>query len=205
MSFLQKLNWRFATKKFDPSKKLDREVVLQIVESARMAPTSFGLQPFHITVVENKDVREKMKPVAWNQAQITDASCVLVFSARTDVATRIDEYLRLISGDDEEKRKSLESYGEMMRGFASNMNEEALFSWASRQAYIALGFALASSAELGVDSCPMEGFSQSDMDSVLNQPKNFRSVVLLPLGYRLEGPEHPKARFGVEDMISFVE
>ena len=110
MSFIDKLNWRYATKKFDSSRKVSEDNINKIIESMRMAPSSFGFQPFHIQIIESKDVREELKKSAWNQAQFIDAPLLFVISVRSDLVNRIDEYINLMSDGDEVKKTELKQY-----------------------------------------------------------------------------------------------
>ncbi|MCG7622127.1 nitroreductase family protein [Epibacterium sp. Ofav1-8] len=185
--FLEKLNWRYAAKKMDPSKTVPEGLVAQIVEAIRMAPTSSGVQPFELFVIRNKEIREAIRPVAWDQAQITDGSHLLVFASWDNYTEdRIDAVVAQMV---EERGDS-----ELLQAYYSNLKDMLLprpaeqnAAHAAHQAYIALGFALAAAAELGVDSTPMEGFDPDQVDEILDlKSKGLRSKVLLPLGYRQE-------------------
>jgi nitroreductase len=203
MSFIKNLSWRYATKMFDSNKKVESVHLEKILEAVRLAPTSFGLQPFHVTVVENQEIKDKLQGFAWNQAQVGSSSQVLVFSYRTDVLARINTYFEMISGGNEEIRKGMEGYETMMKNFAEAMSEEKVSSWAAKQAYIALGFALAACTELEIDSCPMEGFDPVAFKEVLELPENITPVVILPIGYRSEGDTvRAKVRFSETDLFS---
>jgi nitroreductase len=196
MSFLTQLSWRYATKKFDTEKKVSEEQLSKIKEAIKMTPTSFGLQPFHVVTVTNQDLKEKLKTAAWDQSQLTDASHVLVFCARTDVLPRINTYFDMASGGSDESRLAMKGYEDMMNGFASKMNEDQLKIWASKQSYIALGFAMAAAAEIEIDSCPMEGFDSSAFKSILDLPEDFYPTVILPIGFRaVDDVIRPKVRF----------
>jgi nitroreductase / dihydropteridine reductase len=196
MSFLTQLSWRYATKKFDTEKKVSQEELSKIMEAIKMTPTSFGLQPFHVVLVENAELRNQIKTASWEQTQVTEASHLLVFCARTDVSPRIDTYFDMASGGSSEIRLTMKGYEDMMKGFASNMDEEKLKVWAGKQAYIALGFAMAAATEISVDSCPMEGFDSSAVKNILNLPENIYPAVLLPIGFRAgDDVIRPKVRF----------
>lgn len=201
MSFLNQLEWRNATKDFDPSKKVSDEDLKKIQEAIQFAPSSFGLQPYHVLVVTDQETKEKLLPHAWNQPQITDCSQLLVFCSRSDIKDRVESYMQLATGGNAEARESMKAYEGMMLGFVEGKDEAWFHNWASRQAYIALGFAMAAAAELQIDSCPMEGFSMPDFDEILNLPEHLSSRVLLPLGYRKEDPKYPKVRFNQEDLF----
>ena len=203
MSFLEKLNWRYATKKFDVTKKVSEEDTNKILEAIRLAPTSYGIQPFHVTIVEAKDIREELKKSAHGQSQITDAPLLLVFSARTDLVKRIDEYLDVISGGDAKAKEGLKQYEDMMKGALGGLDGEKAKAWAAKQAYIALGFGMAAAAELGIDSCPMEGFDAVAFNKILQSPENLSVQSALAIGYRAGDDKiRPKVRFPKDDIFS---
>lgn len=203
-TFLSNLEWRSAIKSFDPSKKIDSENLKTILHSIKMAPSSFGLQPYHVYVVSDQATKTKLKEKGYNQQQLEDASHVLVFCERNDLNSRIDQYFELATGGDKEKRKAMESYEAMMRGFHEGKSEEAIKSWASKQVYIALGFALAACAELGIDSCPMEGFDSKGFDEILNIPEYMSAVVALPIGIGMVQNNRNKVRYSAEDLFTEV-
>lgn len=203
-SFLEHLEWRSAEKNFDPAKKVSEEGLNKVLEAVRFTPTSFGLQPFHVYVVTDEAVRGKIREASWGQAQVTDASHLLVFASRLGINDRIESYFQLASGGDAAVRESMKGYEDMMRGFAGGMTPEREKHWADKQAYIALGFALAACAELEIDSCPMEGFDPSAVDALLGLPENMKSVVMLPIGYRNDMPHYPKVRFGADDLFTIA-
>lgn len=181
------LNWRYATKKMDPSKTVPQEKVEAIIEAIRMAPTSSGTQPFEVFVVTNPEIRTKITEAAGGQAQIIDGSHVLVFAAWDNyTADRIDEVVDLnvaARGD----LPMLHAYYDNLKSNYVPRDAETNYAHAARQAYIALGIALVSAAEQEVDSTPMEGFSPDAVDAILGlKERGLRSLVLMPLGYRDE-------------------
>ncbi|SHM03617.1 NAD(P)H-dependent oxidoreductase [Roseibium suaedae] len=184
-SLIEKLNWRYATKKMDPSKPVPQEKVDQIVEAIRMAPTSSGVQPFEVFVITNADVRAKIRPVAWDQAQITDCSHLLVFAAWDNyTADRIDSVTKQLTDERGELPLMQDYYAKLKSNYLPR-EAEVNYQHAARQAYIAFGFALAAAAELEVDSTPMEGFDPAQVDEILGlRERGLRSVLLLPLGTR---------------------
>lgn len=184
------LNWRYATKKMDPSKTVPQEKVDAIIEAIRMSPTSSGTQPFEVFVVTNPDVRSKIAEAAGGQAQITDGSHTLVFAAWDNyTAERIDEVVGLnvaARGD----LPMLRAYYDNLKSSYVPRDAEVNYAHAARQAYIALGIALVAAAEQEVDSTPMEGFSSEVVDTILGlKERGLRSVVLMPLGYRDEASD----------------
>ena len=183
---LDKLQWRYATKKMDPAKAVPQDKVDRIVEAARLAPTSSGLQPFEIVVVTSKAVREQIQPIAWNQAQITDGSHLLVFAAWDDYTPeRINQAFDLVNEVRGFKNEGWEAYRQQVLATYPPRGAEVNFQHAARQAYIGLGTALLAAAEEQVDATPMEGFTPEKVDEILGlRAKGLRSVLLLPLGYR---------------------
>ncbi len=179
------MNWRYATKKMDPTKVVPSEKVDAIIEAIRMAPTSSGTQPFELFVITNPEVRNEIQKAASDQSPITDGSHLLVFAAWDDYTEeRIDKVADL--------NKDLRGDLPLIDGYYGNLkatyvprDAETNYAHAARQAYIALGFAMLAAAEQEVDSTPMEGFDPASVDKILGLTElGLRSVVLLPLGYR---------------------
>ena len=185
-NLLDKLNWRYATKKMDPSKAVEQEKVDRILEAIRLTATSSGLQPYEVIVVTNKALREQIVPHAWNQAQITDGSHLLVFAAWDNYTEeRINTMFDLVNDERGFKNEGWENYRQMLLSTYPPRDAETNYQHAARQAYIGLGTALIAAAEEGVDSTPMEGFDPAKVDEILGlTERGLRSVILLPLGYR---------------------
>lgn len=183
---IEKLNWRYATKKMDPSKTVSEDKVERILEAARLAPTSSGLQPFEVIVVTNPEVRAKIQEIAWNQAQVTEGSHLLVFAAWDNyTADRINMMFDLVNEERGFTNEGWENYRQMLLNTYVPRDAETNYQHAARQAYIAFGIALAAAAFEGVDSTPMEGFDADKLDEILGlRAKGLRSVTILPLGYR---------------------
>jgi nitroreductase/dihydropteridine reductase len=182
----QKLAWRYATKKMNPAKAVPQEKVDRILEAARLAPTSSGLQPYEIIVVTNKDVREQIKPKAWGQGQITDCSHLLVFAAwDTYTAERINAMFDMTNAQRGGTNEGWENYRQMLLNSYPARDAQTNFEHAARQAYIGLGAALIAAAFEEVDSTPMEGFDPKALDDILGlKARGLRSVAIMPLGYR---------------------
>ncbi len=204
MSFLDNLDWRNAQKNFDPAKKVSAEDLAKILHAIRMAPSSWGAQPYHIYVIGDQATKLKLKERGYNQQQYEDSSHTLVFCGRNDLADRVNKYFELASGGDAEKRKAMDSYEKMMRGSLESKNPEDGMNWAYHQTYIALGFGLAACAELKIDSCPMEGFDPTGFDQILNLPANIKSVATLSIGYRKDVANMPKIRFPDKDLFTKI-
>jgi nitroreductase / dihydropteridine reductase len=182
------LNWRYATKKMDAAKAVPDEQVEHILEAIRLTATSSGLQPYEVFLVTNPEVREQIKGIAWNQAQITDCSHLLVFAAWDNyTAERINMMFDLTNDVRGFSNEGWENYRQMLLNSYPPRAAEVNYQHAARQAYIGLGSALIAAAELGVDCTPMEGFTPAALDDILDlKEKGLRSVVILPLGYRAE-------------------
>ena len=179
------LNWRYATKKMDPSKTVPQEKVDAIIEAIRMAPTSSGTQPFELFVVTNSDIRSRITEAAGGQMQITDGSHLLVFAAWDNyTADRIDEVVEL-NVQARGNLPMLHTYYDNLKSNYVPRDAEVNYAHAARQAYIALGVGLVAAAEQEVDTTPMEGFSTEAVDGILGlKERGLRSVVLMPMGYR---------------------
>jgi nitroreductase/dihydropteridine reductase len=188
MDLLDTLQWRYATKKMDPARAVPQDKVDRIIEAARLAPTSSGLQPFEIISVTSPEVRARIAPIAWNQAQITDGSHLLVFAAWDNYTPeRINHMFDLTNEARGFKNEGWENYRAMLLNTYPQRDAEVNYQHAARQAYIALGVALLAAAEVGVDSTPMEGFDPAKLDEILGlRARGLRSVAILPLGYRQE-------------------
>lgn len=203
------LNWRYATKQFDPEKKIEKEDFDILKEAIRLAPSSYGLQPWKFIIVNNKEMREKLKAAAWGQSQITDASHFIVFCGKTDMDEKyIKEYVHSISKTRNIPQANLKDYEEMMLGFRSQVDKTFIENWTKKQAYVALGFLLESAALLQIDACPMEGFNVAAFDEILGlKEKGFSAAVLCTLGYRSKDDSTStmkKVRFAHEDVIEEI-
>ena len=186
MSLIEKLQWRYATKKMDSTKVVPHEKVEQILEAIRLTASSSGLQPYEVIVVTNKEILEKIKVVSNNQTQITDGSHLLVFAAWDNyTAERINDCFDMTEKTRNFTSEAGTAYRQMLLKIYPSRDAETNFNHAAKQAYIGLGTALIAAAYEQVDCTPMEGFNPAEVDEILNlKAKGLRSVVLLPLGYR---------------------
>ncbi|MBW3545046.1 MAG: NAD(P)H-dependent oxidoreductase [Bacteroidetes bacterium] len=185
MNVLEALNWRYATKKMNGS-QVPQDKVDNILEAIRLAPTSMGLQPFTVLVIEDPELKQKIQPIAYNQSQIVDSSHLLVFAAWSNVSEeQIEEYINHTAEVRNMPVASLDDFKNMLLNMAKNRTAEENMQWSARQAYIAFGTALVAAAAEKVDATPMEGFDSAALDALLNlEEKGLKSVTLLPLGYR---------------------
>ncbi|PLY45323.1 NAD(P)H-dependent oxidoreductase [Janthinobacterium sp. ROICE36] len=187
-ALLETLQWRYATKKMDPTKTVPQDKVERILEAVRLTASSSGLHPYEVFVVTNPALREQIKPHAWNQSQITDASHLLVFAAWDNYTVeRIDKMFDLVNTVRGFKNEGWEAYRQQILATYPQRDAETNYQHAARQAYIGVGTALIAAAEEKVDSTPMEGFDPAKVDDILGlREKGLRSVVMLPLGYRAD-------------------
>lgn len=186
MALLEDLKWRYATKKYDPTKKVAQEDVDKILEAARLAPTSSGMQQFRVIVITDQELKNKIVPIAMEQQIVADCSHLLVFAAWDRYTEeRIDKIYNYTTDERGLPRGRFKSYTDKLRALYLTQTAEENFIHTARQAYIGLGLAIAQAAELKVDSTPMEGFIGEELDELLGlQSKGLKSVLLLPIGYR---------------------
>ncbi|WP_343329856.1 nitroreductase family protein [Polaribacter staleyi] len=210
MELLDKLNWRYAAKAMN-GEKVSEDKIERILEAARLSPTSSGLQPFEIFVIKNQDIKEKIKPVAWNQSVITDCSHLLVFAAwDTYTEDRINYMFDLTNEIRGFKNEGWEAYRQMLLGMYPQKDAEENFNHAAKQAYIAFANAITAAAYEGVDATPLEGFDANAVDEILGlREKGLRSAVLLPIGYRAEDKDWlvnlVKVRKPMTDLVTVIE
>ena len=210
MELLDKLNWRYAAKAMN-GEKVAQEKIDRIIEAARLAPTSSGLQPFEIFVVTNQEIKEQIRPIAWNQSVITDCSHLLVFAAwDTYTADRINYMFDLTNDIRGFKNEGWENYRQMLLDSYPQRDEEENFNHAAKQAYIAFTLALTAAAYEGVDATPLEGFDPAAVDKILGlREKGLRSAVLLPVGMRAEENDWlvnlVKVRKSTEALVTIID
>jgi len=207
---LENLQWRYATKKFDSSKKIPDQVWQTLEDSLVLAPSSFGLQPWKFFVVKNPEIRSLLLEHSWKQAQVVDASHLVVLAIKKDVNDAdVDRSIAATASIRQVPLESLQGFSNVVKGFLVkppyplNLDE-----WSTRQVYIALGQLMTSAAFLGIDTCPMEGFNPSKYDEVLGLTNtDYRSVVVCPLGYRAEDDKYaslPKVRYPKSEVIEYI-
>jgi nitroreductase/dihydropteridine reductase len=211
MSLIEKLQWRYATKKMDSTKSVPLEKVEKILEAIRLTASSSGLQPYEVLVITNKAIREKIKAIAWDQTQIVDSSYLLVFAAwDTYTADRINQSFDMTEKIRNFKSEAGDIYRQKLLSGYTARDAETNYNHAAKQAYIGLGTALIAAAYEEVDCTPMEGFDPIALDEILNlKAKGLRSVVMLPLGYRKADEDWlvnlKKVRKPKESFITWIE
>lgn len=195
-NYIENLHWRYATKQFDSEKEVSEDDIETLLEAIRLSASSYGLQPYEVFVIKDPEVRAKLKPAAFGQPQITEASYLLVFAYNTKVD---EKYLdKFIKNNSETRNQPLEDFKglkDMIQNSVLTFSDEQKEVWASRQAYIALGNLLSAAAELKIDACPMEGFNPDEFDKLLDLPsKNLKSVTLATIGYRHKNDQLQNAK-----------
>lgn len=208
-SLIQDLNWRYACKVYDPEKKISGNDLDQLLESLRLSPSSFGLQPWRFLVITDPQVRGQLKPACWNQPQITDASQLIVLCSRTDInKDMIEKHLGFLAQQQGIEISQLVGYGNIIKEMLGGFSEEQKIDWAKKQAYLALGFLLNACARLKIDSTPMEGFEADKVNNILNlKEQNLSVAVMCALGYRSAADRNAhkkKARWPKEEIFKFI-
>lgn len=204
---IEALKWRYATKQFDAQKKLSTEQVVTLKEALRLAPSSFGLQPWHFIVVENVELREKLRAAGYGQTQITDASHFVVLASEKNVdAALVKKYMGSIAAQRNIPVESLSGFSDMLNGAIAAKGEAGAREWAARQVYIALGVVLTAAALERIDATPMEGFDPKAFDDILGlEAQGLSSLVVVALGYRSENDQAaqaPKVRYSESDVFT---
>jgi nitroreductase len=207
--FLDSLRWRYAVKKMNGN-KISADKLNTILEATRLSPASFGLQSYKVLVIEDAATRAALKPACWNQSQIVDSSAILVFAIWDDVTeANIDTYMAEIADERGVDIATLADFKGYIMGTVNSLDVAGRQAWAARQTYIALGFALAAAAVVGVDSTPMEGFVPAQVDEILGLPaKGLRSSLILALGERDAANDYlvnaKKVRRSKENFFEFI-
>ncbi|WP_367754085.1 NAD(P)H-dependent oxidoreductase [Flavobacterium sp. WC2430] len=205
-TFLDKQNWRYATKKFDSAKKISTADLDTLKEAIRLSTSSYGLQPYKVLIVENPELRAKIQPAAWGQSQIVDASHLIIFANETNVDdTTIDSYLKNISETRNTPIEALSGYGDFMKSKITTLEPEIKKNWTSKQTYLALANLLNAAAELKIDATPMEGFDPAQVNEILGLNElGLNASLIATLGYRHaedETQHYPKVRKSNEDLF----
>ena len=195
-NYIENLNWRYATKKFNTDKKLSEDDVQRLVKSIQLSASSYGLQPYEVFVISDEETKAKLKPAAWNQSQITDASHLFVFAGLKKLDENyIDSYVENISKIRDIQVQDLSALKEKLVANIVEKPEENQKIWAQKQAYLALGNLLSAAAHLKIDTCPMEGFDEQEFDKILGiSGTNLTTAVIATAGYRSEEDQMQHAK-----------
>ncbi|HEX4350591.1 MAG TPA: NAD(P)H-dependent oxidoreductase [Verrucomicrobiae bacterium] len=207
---LDQLNWRYATKQFDPNRKISAQDWSTLEEALRLSSSSGGLQPWKFFVITDPVMRAKLKPASYGQAQISDASHLVVFTAKSDLSEAdVDAYIKRAAEVQGAPIEALAPYRNMLvGGLVKSRDTAGRAAWARNQVYIALGNFLASAALLGIDACPMEGFDRDQYDEILGlKAQGLASAVIATVGYRSAADKYaqsPKVRFPREQIFAHI-
>ncbi len=187
-TIIENLNWRYATKKFNPEKKIAKKDFEILKQAIRLSASSYGLQPYQILLVENEHLRQQIMNAAYNQTQITEASELLIFANITNVGTKeINSYIENMANIREISSSNLKGFQDMMNNVVEGLTPEARENWTAKQAYIALGTLLSAAADLKIDATPMEGFNRDAVNEILQlNNKGLSAALIVTLGYRHE-------------------
>ena len=205
-AFLENQNWRYATKKFDATKKITAEDLDILKEAIRLSSSSYGLQPYKVILVENPELRAKIQPSAWGQSQIVEASHLIVFANEINFGTTgIDDYIKNASETRAIPAESLQGYADFMKANITALSEDNRNNWTAKQTYLALGNLLNAAAELKIDVTPMEGFVPAEVNEILGlEALGLNATLIATLGYRHEEDAtqyYKKVRKSNEDLF----
>jgi nitroreductase len=206
---IEDLNWRYATDKFDPYKKISQKDLETLLEVIRLAPSSYGLQPLKILVIEDPSIRKELRERSWNQPQITDASHLLILCSQTTISEKdIDDLMHNTAITRGLEQSSLTRYSDFLKRTIGKIQEDHMREWNMRQAYIALGHLLHACAQLKIDSTPMEGFDADAYADILDlNAKHLTPAVVCAIGYRSIEDEQqylPKIRKSLRDIVDYI-
>ena len=205
-SIIDALKWRYATKKFDATKKIPDNQWQLLEQALQLSPSSFGMQPYRFIVVTDQKVKEELVAACFNQQQPAQCSHFIIFARLKEVTVQhVEHYVQLIAQTRNVPAESLKMHADMMTGYVSGSTPEKLADWAAKQSYIALGNLMTVASTLKIDNCPMEGINQAEVDRILGLPaKGCHSVVACALGYRDKDCKYAslaKVRFPVSELF----
>ncbi len=203
---IDNLKWRYAVKKFDNDKIIPEEKINILKEAFNLTATSYGLQPYKLVVLSNKELQQQLVEHSWNQQQVVQASHVLIITVPTEISTEdVEDYFKLVKEIRNTPDDIINPFKEMLSNNISSKSPEELYQWMKNQAYIALGNLMTVAANEKIDTCPMEGFVPEKYDEILGLDKlNLRSVLVLPIGIRAEDcfmKDLAKVRKKTEDIV----
>ncbi|MHA8056416.1 nitroreductase family protein [Aquirufa nivalisilvae] len=209
MSLVDALQWRYAAKRMN-GKKVDASKIDSLLSAIQLSASGFGLQPYQILVIENQELKAKIRPAAYNQPQIVESSHLLVFAAWNEVtAEKINAFIQLVSETRNVDVADLKAYKDAIAGSLLSRPVEDQVKWMDKQVYLALGTALAAAAKLEIDSTPMEGFKPSEVDDILNlKEKGLHAVLMMAIGERDEASDFmvnaKKVRWPKEELFTHI-
>lgn len=208
-NFIDNQKWRYATKKFDASKKISETDLEILKEAIQLSSSSYGLQPYKVFIIQNPETRAQLQPLAWNQSQITDASHVFIFANNTNFGeTEIDAYVQNLAQTREIPVESVQGYADFMKMKINELQSDAKNNWTSKQTYLALGNLLNAAAELKIDVTPMEGFEPEKVNELLGfNVLGLNASLIATIGYRHEEDAtqfYKKVRKSKEELFTTI-
>ncbi|PKP24935.1 MAG: NAD(P)H-dependent oxidoreductase [Bacteroidetes bacterium HGW-Bacteroidetes-2] len=208
-SYIENLNWRYATKKFDTNKKVSHQDLELLKDVIQLSASSYGLQPYKVLLIEDKETRKKLQVAAWGQSQITESSHLFVFANNTNFNdSHIDTYIQNVSKTRNLNIEDLKGYADFMKSKISPLTSQAKENWTAKQSYIALGNLLSAAAFLKIDACPMEGFEADAINKILDLEKaGFKTTFLVTIGYRSKDDQtqhYPKVRTPKTELFTTI-
>ena len=204
--FLTAMNFRHACKIFDDSKKIPKEDLEFILEVGRLSPSSFGMEPWKFFVVQNQELKEKLRPLCWNQPQITTCSDLVLILAKIEDLKPHSDYVSQMFTRRNLSKEMYETYLTLYANHLSDLmkNDESILAWSAKQCYIAMGNMLTAAASIGIDSCPIEGFEKDSIEKILElDTKQYQLAVIIPFGYRVN-PQNSKLRLTTDEVVEYL-
>jgi nitroreductase len=210
MELLKNLEWRYATKKFNPERKVNKADLEKLKRAIQLSVSSYGLQFYKVLIIEDQEIRNELKPVSWNQNQIIDASHLFVFCNYNEIKTEdINAFIHLTAKTRNIKYDDLQGYGDFISAKLNEKTKAQQTNWLERQPYLALSTLLMACAELKIDACPMEGFEAEEYNNILGlEEKGLNACVIATVGYRVPGDDSrhtPKVRKPMEHLFEVVK
>ena len=208
-TFLDNQNWRYATKKFDATKKISADDLEKLKQAIQLSTSSYGLQPYKVLIIENPEIRKQLQPVSWGQSQIVEASHLFIFANIVDVQdNHIDDYMNNMAQTRNLNIQDLKGYSDFMKSKITPLSTEIKSNWTSKQTYLALGNLLNAAAELKIDVTPMEGFEPEKYNEILGLDKlGLNASLVATLGYRHEEDatqHYPKVRKPINELFETI-
>lgn len=204
--FLEAMNFRHACKIFDENKKIKKEDLDFILEVGRLSPSSFGMEHWKFLVIQNQELKEKLRPFCWNQPQITTCSDLIVILSKIEVLKPENDYVKNMFNRRNLSSESLTNYLNLYKNHLSETmsSDKNILAWSSKQCYIAMGNMMTAAALIGIDSCPIEGFEAAKVEEILNiDISKYRLNVMVPFGYRIN-PQSEKVRLNINEVVSYL-
>ncbi len=205
--FLEAMNFRHACKMFDETRKIPQDELNFILETGRKSPSSFGMEPWKFLVIQNQELKEKLRPFCWNQPQITSCSDLVIILAKIDAVKPEGDYVPTMFGRRDMPKEKFDMYIDLYaKHLAHTMStDENVLAWTARQCYIAFANMMTAAASIGIDSCPIEGFEKENVEKVLGiDTAQYQVAVMMPLGYRVN-EQSEQLRLPFEEVVEFIK